>query len=413
MKRFLILLAFLPILFPVLTWGGETRPLIELDRKVLSKVKRAVRRGNAEYVPAYRQLIADADKILSEGPYSVVTKKQVPPSGDKRDYVSQGTYWWPNPKKPDGLPYVRKDGLTNPEIYDYPDSRNLDTMSRSVYKLGLAYYFSGEEKYASHAARLLRVWFLDEGTRMNPNLNYGQRVPGVCEGRGTGLIDTRTFAEMLDAVVLIGSSKAWSKADDDGLKAWFKEFTDWMLTSPNGKQEARQHNNHGTYYDLQIVAYSIFAGQTELAKKQLQEVTLRRLDSQLAPDGEQPYEMARTLPWAYCSMNLMGFLELALAGEKIGVDLWDYETPDGASIRKAIEWFFPFLSGEKPWPKPEVTGQRNAKYLAAVLMMGSRYDPAGYKEQLDRMISFTGDDFDLETSVLKLTYPMLKSRRRK
>ena len=408
MRRLLFLLALLPLALPLFAQEQGERPLIELNRTVLSRVKHSLDRGDTEFLPAYRQLIADADKLLTKGPYSITDKKQVPPSGDKHDYVSQGPYWWPDPTKADGLPYIRKDGLVNPEYYDYPDHDYLHKMTSAVYKLGLAYYYSGEEKYAAHAARLVRAWFLDEDTRMNPNLNYSQRIPGICEGRGIGLIDSRALVKALDGVILISSSKAWSDADEAGLKAWFREFRDWILNSPNGKDEARQHNNHGTYYDLQVAAYSIYTGQSAFARNYLREVTRRRLDSQLAPDGEQPFEMARTRPWGYCGMNLLGFVELALTGEKIGENLWVYQTPKGASIRKAIEWYFPFWNGEKPWPKEEITGNRDAGTLVSVLMMGSRYDKLGYKKQIEPLLSFTGDDFDLEKSILQLTYPVFE-----
>ena len=408
MRRFLILFASLSLAFPLFAQEQGARPLIELNRTVLSRVKHSLDRGDAEFLPAYRQLISDADKLLTQGPYSVMDKRQTAASGDKHDYVSQGPYWWPDPAKPDGLPYIRKDGQTNPEYYDYTDHTNLHRMTGAVYKLGLAYYYSGDEKYASHAASLVRTWFLDKETLMNPNLNYSQRIPGICEGRGIGLIDSRCMVGMLDGVILISPSPAWTDADEAGLKAWFREFRDWMLDSPNGKDEARQHNNHGTYYDLQLAAYSIYIGQGSFARNHLREVTRRRLDSQLAADGEQPYEMARTRPWGYCGMNLLGFVELALTGEKVGENLWVYQTEKGASIRKAIEWYFPFLNGEKAWPKAEISGSRDAGTLAAVLMMGSRYDKAGYKRQLEKLISFTGDGYDLNTSILQLTYPVFE-----
>ena len=408
MKRFLILLALLVLTLPALSQEQGERSLIELNRSVLSRVKHSIRRGDTEYLPAYRHLITEADRLLTKGPYTVMSKKQVPPSGDKHDYVSRGPYWWPDPSKADGLPYIRKDGLTNPEYYDFPDHAELHRMTGAVYQLGLAYYYSGEEKYAAHAAKLVRTWFLDKETKMNPHLNYSQQIPGICEGRGIGLIDTRPFVQMLDGVILISSSPSWTAEDEAGLKDWFRQFTRWMLTSSNGQDELRQHNNHGTYYDLQVVAYSIYTGQTAQAKNHLREYTYKRLDSQLAEDGEQPYEMARTRPWGYCGMNLKGFVELAKVGEKVGENLWVYETPKGASIRKAIEWYFPFFSGEKTWPKAEITGERGSGSLAAVLMMGSRYDRAGYLKQLDKLIAYTGDGFDPATSLLQLTYPVFE-----
>ena len=408
MKRILILIA---ALLASLSLSGQEqgeRSLIELNRTVLSRIKQSIQRGDAEYLPAYRQLVADADNLLTKGPYTVMSKKQVPPSGDKHDYVSRGPYWWPDPSKPDGLPYIRKDGLTNPEYYDFPDHTELHRMTGAVYKLGLAYYYTGEEKYAAHAARLVKTWFLDDETKMNPHLNYSQQIPGICDGRGIGLIDTRPLVQMLDGVILISPSPSWTSADEAGLKDWFKQFTHWMLTSKNGMDEAKQHNNHGTYYDLQLAAYSIYTGQVAQAKRHLETVTAGRLDSQLAADGEQPFEMARTKPWGYCGMNLRGFVELATVGEKIGVNLWVHETPKGASIRKAIEWYFPFWNGEKTWPKDEITGGRESGSLATVLMMGSRYDRAGYKRQLDKLLAYTGDGFDLEKSILMLTYPIFE-----
>ncbi|MBR1576108.1 MAG: alginate lyase family protein [Bacteroidales bacterium] len=408
MKRITTFLSLLLLALPLSAQEQGGRPLIAFNRTVLSRVKHQIQRGEAAPLSAYRQLIREADGLLSEGPFTVTTKTQTPPSGDKHDYVSQGPYWWPDPSKPDGLPYIRRDGEVYPGYYDYPDRDQLEKLTDAVRKLGLAYYFSGEEKYAAHAARLLRAWFLDPETRMNPNLNYGQRIPGICEGRGIGLIDTRTFVEMLDGAILVSDSKAWSEADERGLKAWFSEFRDWMLHSPIGQDEGKQHNNHGTYYDLQVVAYSIFIGQSGFARNHLREVTRRRLDSQLAPDGEQPFEMARTKPWGYCGMNLQGFVDLAQVGEKVGENLWVYRTPGGASIRKAIEWYFPFWNGEKPWPKEEITGHRHSDALVAVLMKGSRYDKAGYAKQLEKLLAFTGDGYDLQTSLLQLTYPIFE-----
>ena len=408
MKRFSLLLSILSLAFPLFAQEQGERPLIELNRTILSRVKNSLDRGDAEFVPAYRQLIADADELLTQGPYSVMSKRQIAASGDKHDYVSQGPYWWPDPAKADGLPYIRKDGQTNPEYHEFTDQENLNKMIQAVYKLGLAYYYSGEEKYAAHAARLVRVWFLNKKTRMNPNLNYGQRIPGISEGRCYGLIETRALVKVLDGVILISSSGEWNDADEKGLRTWFREFRDWMLNSPNGKDEARRPNNHGTWYDLQIAAYSIYIGQRTFARDHLREVTRRRLDSQLVPDGEQPFEMARTRPWSYCGMNLLGFVELAIAGEKAGENLWVYQTPKGASIRKAIEWYFPFWSGEKPWPKEEITGSRDAGTMVSVLMMGSRYDKIGYKRQIESLLSFTGDDYDLEKSILQLTYPVFE-----
>src|SRR5688572_28628229 len=155
---------------------AQTPRVFTLDAAVLKKNRAAVYNKDASVMPAYQQLLKDADKALKEGPFSVMEKKHMPPSGDKHDYMSLAPYHWPDPSKPDGLPYIRKDGQTNPEVKDYKDKEYMPKLCEMVHTLALAYYFTGEKMYATHAAKLLRVWFLDTATRMNPNLNFGQAI---------------------------------------------------------------------------------------------------------------------------------------------------------------------------------------------------------------------------------------------
>jgi hypothetical protein len=189
---------------------------------------------------------------------------------------------------------------------------------------------------------------------MNPNLNYGQSIPGITNGRGIGLIDTKCFVDIVDGVQLLSNSPSWAKADHQALQAWFGQFLNWMLVSPLGKDEADEHNNHGVYYDLQAVSLALFTGKQDLAKKILQEQSLPRIASQIKEDGSQPHELARTKSWSYASMNLKGFLALARLGEQVGIDLWNYKTVDGKSIKRAFEWMLPYAMGEKNWTHEQI-----------------------------------------------------------
>ncbi|MFP4250352.1 MAG: alginate lyase family protein, partial [Armatimonadota bacterium] len=168
--------------------------LIDPDRLV--EARRRVEEEDSALQPAVERLMRDAESALEEGPFTVVDKPMMPPSGDKHDYMSVGPYWWPNPDTDDGLPYVRRDGETNPERREY-DNVGLSAMGKAVTTLGLAHFFTGDERYAEHAATLLRTWFLDEDTRMNPHLTYGQAIPGRVDGRGIGIIDTMGLPAML------------------------------------------------------------------------------------------------------------------------------------------------------------------------------------------------------------------------
>jgi len=349
-----------------------------LEPAALELAAKKLKAGDATTTAAYQKLIAEADKALQAGPFTVMHKQIVPSSGNKHDYMSVGPYWWPDPSKPNGLPYIRRDGEVNPERTKNGDNEELKQMQEAVMDLAYAYYFSQNEKYAAHAATLLRTWFLNEATRMTPNLNYGQAIPGITQGRGIGIIDTHYFPYLVDAVGLLAGSKAWSKADQQGLEKWFGNYLDWLLKSPLGIDEADEHNNHGTWYDVQVASFALFSGKPALAKKVLEEVKTKRIATQIKPDGSQPHELARTLSFNYSTMNLQAFFDLASLGRHAGVDLWHYKTPDGKSIRSAIDYFLPFINREQKWPHQQIKEINYAGVLPLLLEAARQYKDPRY-----------------------------------
>lgn len=354
-----------------------------LDGRHLQAVKERIASGDKTLAPAVSKLQRDAKKALRAGPFSVVDRV-VAPSGDVHDYVSQAPYFWRNPKTSNGLPYVRRDGERNPEIKNLPDHDNLHEMAEAVETLALAYYFQGEEFYAAKAAELLRTWFLAEGTRMNPHLQYAQAIPGVNTGRGIGLIETRCLVEVVDSIGLLAGSKAWTAADQNGMTEWLDNFLQWMLTSDNGRDEAAQRNNHGTYYDLQVASLALFVGKTDLAADVVKNVAQKRI-AQIEPDGRQPLELARTKAWSYSIGNLSGLLSLARLGEHAGVDLWNHETADGRSIRKALDYLTPFAVGEQKWPYQQLGGFSRSGAFGLLRRGGSKYSDEQYKSVLRKL----------------------------
>jgi len=311
----------------------------------------------AAQTPAREALLKQADQALSVPAASVMDKKAKPSSGDKHDYMSVGPYWWPDPTKPDGLPYIRKDGVINPSrTDDQTDNATFKRLLGAVPTLALAYRETGREEYAAHAAKLLRVWFLDPATKMNPNLNYGQAVPGRVEGRGTGIIDTAGLLELTQALPWLAKSTSWAKADQDGMKAWLASFCEWLQTSKNGKEEEAAKNNHGTWYDVQLTALALFTGQNDLAHRVVEQAKQKRIAAQIQPDGKMPEELARTNSLGYTTMNTRAFCNLADLAAKAGVDLWNYQTKDGRGIRKAIEFLAPYADPAKEWPFEQISG---------------------------------------------------------
>jgi Alginate lyase len=158
----------------------------------------------------------------------------------------------------------------------------------------------------------------------------------------------------IDAIGLLAGSKALTEAHQRGLQEWFDKFLRWMLESQNGRDEAASKNNHGTYYDLQTASFALFVGKKELARTILETSRQKRIALQIEPDGAQPLELARTRAWSYSVMNLQGLMSLARLGEVVGVDLWNYRTPDGRGIRRALDYLVPFGLGDRKWPHQEL-----------------------------------------------------------
>lgn len=383
--RFLILLILL-LCISQLSIGPKKIELLLMDADVLALNKKRMVSGDAQIMPAFQKLIKEVDGIVSKGKvYSVVHKDKLPPSSDKHDYMSQAPYWWPDPTKTDGKPYIRRDGDRNPEINGITDHDEFGKLMDDTELLGLAYFYTKNEKYAQHCARLLEAWFLNEATKMNPHLNFGQGIPGINTGRGIGIIETRELGKLCDAATLISSSKYWSKASHQQLKAWMKEYANWLVNSPIGKDEADEHNNHGTYYSVQLVALSLFTGNITDAKSQIDTAKVR-LQKQLKSDGSQPHELARTLPYNYATMNLRGFFELANLAKKIDIDLWNYKTSDDKSIKQAFDWFMPYLTNEKNWDYKQLKSPTQDQMMILLKMASKVYQRPDY-EDLGRNIS--------------------------
>jgi hypothetical protein len=309
MKRRALLLGLL--MSQVHAASGEPL-LLTLDRAALDEARCRLAAGDTQLAAANAALQARAAKALKAPLRSVTDKKLLPPSGSRNDYMSMGPYWWPNPDTANGLPYVRRDGQRNPQVAgEALDSDRMQAFCRDVFELTLAHHFGASDSHADKAAAALRHWFLAPETRMTPHLRYGQGIPGIVEGRAEGLIDTRNLWMVIDAALLLNARGAFADTDLAALRQWFTEFTQWMQTSPIALDEDRADNNHGMFFDAQLVNYLLFTGEVDKARARLANVVARRLTPQIEADGRMPHELARTRPFHYCAFNLEAATRLA------------------------------------------------------------------------------------------------------
>lgn len=354
-RRFCVYIIFLMTISVNTIAQNNTNGLLLQNERQLVALKKQYQEGKAAVIKNVDSLLVDADRALSVGPYSVTLHKtKIAPSGDPHDYVSQAPYWWADPSKPDGKPYIRKDGERNPEIYLLHDDSQLNELCQSVKKLAFAYYFTNKEKYAQKASALLSVWFINADTKMAPDLNYAQYIPGINDGRGIGIIESRALTVIPDALAMMQDSKSVNVQLVSGVKAWFKAYLNWLLTSKNGKDEQGSKNNHGTFYDVQVVDFAVFTGDKKMAHDYILNQTISRMDIQFTDDGKQPLELERTKSWSYSNMNLDGWCRLAVLADRLNIDLWHTETKDGKGIKKCIEWLMPYLLKQKEWPYKQI-----------------------------------------------------------
>jgi hypothetical protein len=356
-----------------------------LRRESLVKARSLVRAKDPSVNDAMDRLRRDADAALA-APIVVVTDKktQLPPSGDTHDYFSLSPYWWPDSTKADGLPYVRHDGVTNPESKRDLDQPRVAAMGEHVQALALAYWLTGEEKYAARAAQQVRAWFLDSATKMNPHLRFSQLVKGNPNERGSGIIDTRWFVEVADAIGMLEGSKAWTPADQKAMQQWFAAYEQWLLTSPNGKHEHDAKNNHGSWYAAQTATLAMFAGDTATARMLVNEAKAR-IGWQISAAGEQPLELERTKSMHYSGFNAEALSRVAEIGRLLGVDIWNYQAPEGGSLKKAIDNVAKFAADPKAWPGQEISEVGLDEMLIHLRRANTVYGGAMYKGVLDKL----------------------------
>lgn len=350
-----------------------------LSAEKLDAARTAVAAGDPAITARLDQWLRDeVNEVFTWDPLpSVTNNAYVSPGGTKNDYVSFGPYWWPNPDTADGLPFVRRDGHVNHAQYTPEkghDRTDLKRMIQAVKMLALASYLTNDARYAVQVKRIIRCWFLDASTKMNPHLEYGQAIPGRTGGRKEGIIDTAELAEVVDALRLLESRDDWNADVRDGTVQWFRDYLNWLRKSQHGKGERLTANNHATWYDVQVVMFALYVGETTVARDALGD-SRRRLDTQIEGDGRQPQELARTRPFAYSCGNLAGFMRLANLGETLDIDLWHVTGQQGGTIRAAFDFLRPYASGKTPWTYPDLDFTPS-KLTPAIWLMGDRFDGA-------------------------------------
>lgn len=299
-------------------------------------------------------LANSARSVLAAPVRTVVDRTHPSPSPDPHDYVSYARYYWPDPSKPDGLPYLNHDGRHNREQVAKGDHERLGTFCSTVEKLAAVWHVRRDEAAARRAGEWLRAWFITPASRMNPNLDYAQVRLGRDGNRGSpsGVLDSRGLAQVIDALRLLEGSPALTPAEEQAIRAWFAAYLRWLETAKTAQAERAAKNNHGSWFLAQAVPMARYVGRDDFAR-QLCEENKARLARQIRPDGSQPEEIRRVDGLGYSVFNLEAQARLARVASTLGIDLWNYTAPNGASLRKAVAYLQPFNQSPGKWPSSQ------------------------------------------------------------
>ena len=352
-----VLLASVLVALGLMQWADDTARAHDdapvqtylYDWHDLAASRDAFVRGEDWITDDAQWIIRRAETALDEGPFTVTNKDHHPVDGATvHDFFSHLVHYWPNPDTDDGLPWVQRDGHVNPDsFHDFDEMR----VTTRVGFLGLAYLLTEDERFAEHAASLTRTFFLDPETRMNPNCEYANTVPGKPE-RGTRFMVAGfhlRFRELFDALAIIEASPHWTDDDKRAMQQWCREFVHWMETSDTALSERRKDNNHATAYYMQAALLSLYADDRRRARRYVQEYADDVMPRQLKAGGMQPAEFDRNNNLEYLVYNLSIIMDLAALGDRVGVDLWHVVTDEGGSLRGSLEMLVPAMTGALEW----------------------------------------------------------------
>ena len=301
------------------------------------------------------KVLNNTPKYLNAEVRTVVHDRALRSAGGPHDFYSEGDYWWPNLKNPEG-PYIRRDGESNPDNF-VAHRQSLMRLGDIIGSLSSAYLVEPhrEKKQAIITAisRHLHAWFVSPKTRMSPNLLYAQAIKGRYTGRSIGLIDGIHLSEVALAIHILAKHRALDASLTEALKQWFSHFSHWLHTHPYGIKEQHHPNNHSIAWSLQMAAYAKLTQNKTLMATVRKHFKTWYLPKMMARDGSFPKETARTKPYGYSLfvLDLMaGIAQLASTPQE---NLWHYRSENGNSLRRGVEFMLPFIVNKQSWTFPK------------------------------------------------------------
>ena len=298
-----------------------------------------------------KEILIKANDDLKSKPITVTSFQSERSAGGVHDFFSEADYWWPDALNPSG-PYIQKDGQTNPA--NFSEHRlAMIRFSQMVGNLTSAYLLTNDNKYAVKAIQHCKAWFVDTATKMTPSLLYAQAIKGKVTGRGVGIIDMIQMMEVAQSIMVLEKQNAIKSDDFIEIKKWFQQYLQWVTTHPYGIDEREAKNNHGTCWTMQVAVFAKLVNDTALLNYCDNRFKTNILPSQMDMNGSFPLELKRTKPYGYSLFNLDAMYTLAYVLSTKENNLWEFKTANGLSLKKGIEFLYPFVENKNSWTLPK------------------------------------------------------------
>jgi hypothetical protein len=265
---------------------------------------------------------------------AVVNKTYLAPSNDTHDYLSWAAYYWPDCSNVGNTTeltpqqewsecvYVDRDGQFSPDVRLVNNSGDFQAMSDAIFYNAIAYKLTGTESFAGRVASYIDVWFINNATAMNPNLNYAQLIRGVDssgKGQHTGVLDLHGMTKVVSAILLLRvmASPSWTQQLDSAMNDWCTQYVEWLMTSPIALEEKAAANNHGSFYASQTSSIQLLIGNTTAAQATLNNYFQGIYQNQIVANGDQPLESVRTRPFHYRAYNAAAIIVRPCSGSRM------------------------------------------------------------------------------------------------
>jgi len=254
-------------------------------------------------------------------------ESQAPPSGDKHDYMSIAPYFWPDPKKPDGLPYIRHDGKVNPESRDEAyDHGRIGVMAKNTDRWRWRIIFSGKEVLRRQAAKFCaRGFSIRHADESQPEFHPG----GAGENTGPrhGHSGGRNIAVAADARNCWRARPRGPRRTSRNSKPGWRRISTGCSRATRSR-EARARNNHGKLLRRASMELALVLGKNDVAKKIAENGQVQAPRRADRARRRHRSNWCGRRPWAIRNSNLEALFMLATMSEYVGVDLWHYQLPN-------------------------------------------------------------------------------------